>query len=182
VIKTWDTRFSSAPANTLIGHSFSVKRLKCHPHLPQVVCSASHDKSAIVWDSRPLPYLTNWVDAVTPSMVMMNDQQETTQPTHRPKYPKLNTIGQTELVTSVYAQNESSSSSSSSSVVNYGGRGEHGGQEISSVQHREAVTGIDFSLFSPERLVTCGMDGRVHVWEVPFGALIDNQSSKSFKS
>lgn len=152
VIKTWDIRFSSAPANTLIGHTFSVKRLKCHPHIPHVVGSVSHDKSAVIWDSRPLPYLTSWIDSES-------------DPTHEVDKGDDNMDFQ------------ASKGNESVSAVNYGGRGENGGQEMASMQHAEYASGIDFSLFSPQRLATCGWDRQVHVWDVtPLAALVESKS------
>jgi len=52
-IRTWDTRFPAAPVHILVGHGYSIKRLKCHPHVPSCVGSVSYDMSACLWDARP---------------------------------------------------------------------------------------------------------------------------------
>eukprot|EP01066_Platyproteum_vivax_P007155 Platyproteum_vivax@DN2730_c0_g1_i2.p1 len=49
-MKTWDLRKASQPVNVLAGHSLAVRKVKTHPHHPNLAISASYDTNVCVWD------------------------------------------------------------------------------------------------------------------------------------
>jgi peroxin-7 len=49
-IRGFDIRKPSQPFVTMTGHDFAVRKVKCSPHSPRVVASASYDMSVCVWD------------------------------------------------------------------------------------------------------------------------------------
>ncbi|CAD7923233.1 unnamed protein product [Amoebophrya sp. A120] len=49
-IRVWDLRKNNAPLATLFGHQLAVRRIKTHPHKPQLVGSVSYDMSVKMWD------------------------------------------------------------------------------------------------------------------------------------
>jgi len=157
-IRTWDLRFPSAPVNILVGHSYIVKRAKCHPQIPFVIGSVSHDMSVRVWDSKPLPGLT------------------------KPEYEANNLPSQNESGIDRPTKPSHQHNDHDAGNINYGGRGDNGGQHLGCVSHGDFATGFDFSLFAAERLATCGWDRKVIVWDINLNYLVDKKKSRSLNS
>ena len=49
-VRVWDLRRPYVPINTLWGHDYAVRRLKCSPHDERHVLTCSYDMTAILWD------------------------------------------------------------------------------------------------------------------------------------
>mmetsp|Transcript_12072 Transcript_12072/g.20425 ORF Transcript_12072/g.20425 Transcript_12072/m.20425 type:complete len:316 (-) Transcript_12072:280-1227(-) len=49
-VKLWDVRMPMQPLNTLVGHTYAVRRVKCSPHQENLVYSCSYDMSMCMWD------------------------------------------------------------------------------------------------------------------------------------
>lgn len=49
-MKVWDLRFPGRELNVLLGHTQGIRKLKCSPHMGNVVASASYDLTTRVWD------------------------------------------------------------------------------------------------------------------------------------
>jgi len=49
-MKVWDLRFPGRELKVLHGHSQAVRKLKCSPHLGNIVASTSYDLTTRVWD------------------------------------------------------------------------------------------------------------------------------------
>ena len=50
LIRVWDIRNSSVPVSVLAGHTLAVRRVKCHPHIPNEIVSCSYDMTLRHWD------------------------------------------------------------------------------------------------------------------------------------
>lgn len=49
-IKVWDLRQPRQAISHLVGHQFAVRRVKCSPHHPGIIASASYDMTVRLWD------------------------------------------------------------------------------------------------------------------------------------
>jgi peroxin-7 len=151
-LRVWDLRFSAnGPLQVLVGHGYAVKRLKCHPHAAGIVGSVSYDMTCCLWDAGPLPGLGPPPPPLPPVSESAPGGDAPVSPRGGPRGS-----GVAGFADRGFGR-----------PVDYGGRGVGGGQLVARGDHREFATGLDFSLFAPDRLATCSWDRTVRIWDAP---------------
>lgn len=60
-VRLWDIRNPSRELQTLVGHDYAVRRVKCSPHAENIVYTCSYDMTVGMWDWKsPTPLLKRW--------------------------------------------------------------------------------------------------------------------------